>query len=72
MPNVEVIDKAGIFFTTTEVWFVIKANLNKHSIKRIAEDFQWLSNTVRKLYPLLAVDLSLVLGTIVGSGVKIE
>ena len=63
IPKIEIKQKEGIFFnigSKTVIWFVVQTNLNKTSTRRLEDDFQWLSDTVIKLYPLIAVIMSLL------------
>ena len=39
----------------TEYYYHIKSNLMKGSVKRLSEDFDWLNNTLLRLYPTLVV-----------------
>lgn len=62
VPQFEVRQTEGIFFSIgsrTEVWFVVQSNASKTPVKRLQEDFQWLSDMMGKLYPLLAVRMGL-------------
>jgi hypothetical protein len=58
VPKVEVVQKEGFIFglgSKTEIWFVVKSNLEKYPVKRQEEDFEWLSNSIVRLHPLQAV-----------------
>lgn len=48
----------GIFLglgSKTQLWFVIKTSMEKNPVRRLEEEFVWLSASVAKLNPLQAV-----------------
>ena len=62
LPRVDIVQTEGIFLglgSKTQIWFVIKTNMDKNPVKRLEEDFEWLSETLGKLHPNLAVKILL-------------
>jgi hypothetical protein len=58
VPNFEVREIGGVFLSfgsRTEVWYVVQSTASKAPVKRQQEDFQWLSDTLVRLFPLQAV-----------------
>lgn len=58
VPDFEVVESEGIIFNIgakTEIWFTIVSNIVKGKTKRLAEDFEWLSTTISRIFPIFAV-----------------
>lgn len=58
VPNFEVRQTEGLFFSIgsrTEVWYVVQSTASKTPVKRLQEDFVWLSDTICRLFPLQAI-----------------
>lgn len=58
VPNFEVKQTEGLFFSIgsrTEVWYIVQSSASKTTVRRLNEDFLWLSDTVARLFPLQAV-----------------
>ena len=54
------IQTEGIFLglgSKTQLWFVVKTNMEKNPVRRLEDDFEWLSAVVAKLYPINAVSI---------------
>lgn len=62
VPKFELVESAGLFLgfgSKTEVWYTVKSNIKKSTtVKRLLADFDWLSLTIIRLYPYLAVIFS--------------
>lgn len=60
MPRFEIVESAGflssIIGAKTEVWFVVKTNIKKETVvRRLMQDFDWLSVALIRFYPYLSV-----------------
>ena len=54
IPRHEKVEKGSFFFSSTEVWYVIESSLGGQ-VKRKESDFEWLAETISRVFPLKAV-----------------